>query len=170
MHRRDAVRVLNAQNYGNLTATRGGHGLTPWLFRAISFRRRDSNPNMRNQNPLSCHWTTPECRRAAYGSSTQTQPGGQVVATGVVLRTLVARPSARLSQNAPGDFFVDDSCIDCETCRVLAPRDTAEHRPEVGDSVDVDDRRRERSGRRTGDDVPIDSEPGTVARALPLYG
>jgi hypothetical protein len=43
MHRHDAVRVLNAHNYGNLTATRGGYGLTPWLFRAISFRRRDSN-------------------------------------------------------------------------------------------------------------------------------
>jgi glyoxylase-like metal-dependent hydrolase (beta-lactamase superfamily II)/ferredoxin len=34
----------------------------------------------------------------------------------------VARASARLSENAPGDFFVDDACIDCETCRVLAPR------------------------------------------------
>jgi glyoxylase-like metal-dependent hydrolase (beta-lactamase superfamily II) len=34
----------------------------------------------------------------------------------------VARISARLSENAPGDFFVDDSCIDCETCRVIAPR------------------------------------------------
>jgi len=34
----------------------------------------------------------------------------------------VARLSARLSENAPGDFFVDDACIDCETCRVLAPR------------------------------------------------
>jgi glyoxylase-like metal-dependent hydrolase (beta-lactamase superfamily II)/ferredoxin len=34
----------------------------------------------------------------------------------------VARLSARLSENAPGDFFVDDACIDCETCRILAPR------------------------------------------------
>jgi glyoxylase-like metal-dependent hydrolase (beta-lactamase superfamily II)/ferredoxin len=34
----------------------------------------------------------------------------------------VARLSARLSENAAGDFFVDDACIDCETCRVLAPR------------------------------------------------
>jgi glyoxylase-like metal-dependent hydrolase (beta-lactamase superfamily II)/ferredoxin len=34
----------------------------------------------------------------------------------------VARISARLSENAPGDFFVDDSCIDCETCRNVAPR------------------------------------------------
>ncbi|HEY3816797.1 MAG TPA: MBL fold metallo-hydrolase [Polyangiaceae bacterium] len=33
----------------------------------------------------------------------------------------MARPSARLIQNAPGDFFVDDSCIDCETCRIVAP-------------------------------------------------
>jgi glyoxylase-like metal-dependent hydrolase (beta-lactamase superfamily II)/ferredoxin len=34
----------------------------------------------------------------------------------------MARLSARLNENAPGDFFVDDSCIDCETCRVIAPR------------------------------------------------
>jgi glyoxylase-like metal-dependent hydrolase (beta-lactamase superfamily II)/ferredoxin len=34
----------------------------------------------------------------------------------------VARISARLPDNAPGDFFVDDACIDCETCRVIAPR------------------------------------------------
>jgi glyoxylase-like metal-dependent hydrolase (beta-lactamase superfamily II)/ferredoxin len=34
----------------------------------------------------------------------------------------MARLSARLGENAPGDFFVDDACIDCETCRVLAPR------------------------------------------------
>jgi glyoxylase-like metal-dependent hydrolase (beta-lactamase superfamily II)/ferredoxin len=34
----------------------------------------------------------------------------------------VARISARLSENAPGDLYVDDSCIDCETCRILAPR------------------------------------------------
>jgi len=33
----------------------------------------------------------------------------------------MARPSHRVAENAPGDVFVDDSCIDCETCRVLAP-------------------------------------------------
>jgi glyoxylase-like metal-dependent hydrolase (beta-lactamase superfamily II)/ferredoxin len=39
-----------------------------------------------------------------------------------VLTSRVARISARLSENASGDFFVDDSCIDCETCRIVAPR------------------------------------------------
>jgi glyoxylase-like metal-dependent hydrolase (beta-lactamase superfamily II)/ferredoxin len=33
----------------------------------------------------------------------------------------MARPQNRLPQNADGDFFVDDSCIDCDTCRSLAP-------------------------------------------------
>src|SRR5579864_8129499 len=33
----------------------------------------------------------------------------------------MARISARLRENAPGEFFVDDACIDCETCRILAP-------------------------------------------------
>lgn len=38
-----------------------------------------------------------------------------------MLSTLVARFSDRLDENAPGDFFVDASCIDCETCRNVAP-------------------------------------------------
>ena len=33
----------------------------------------------------------------------------------------MARAELRLSHNAPGDFFVDDSCIDCDTCRWMAP-------------------------------------------------
>ena len=33
----------------------------------------------------------------------------------------MARVSSRLSGNAPGDYFVDASCIDCETCRTVAP-------------------------------------------------
>ena len=39
-----------------------------------------------------------------------------------MLTTIVARLSDRLPENAPGDFFVDSSCIDCATCRTLAPR------------------------------------------------
>ena len=33
----------------------------------------------------------------------------------------MARVQNRLSGNAPGEFFVDDACIDCETCRIVAP-------------------------------------------------
>ncbi len=33
----------------------------------------------------------------------------------------MAHPKRRLPDNAPGDFYVDDSCIDCDTCRWLAP-------------------------------------------------
>lgn len=33
----------------------------------------------------------------------------------------MARLLARLAENAPGDFFVDDHCIDCETCRIVSP-------------------------------------------------
>jgi hypothetical protein len=28
----------------------------------------------------------------------------------------------RVSENAPGDFFVDSTRIDCDTCRQIAPR------------------------------------------------
>jgi glyoxylase-like metal-dependent hydrolase (beta-lactamase superfamily II)/ferredoxin len=33
----------------------------------------------------------------------------------------VARLSERLAENAAGEFFVDRSCIDCDTCRQVAP-------------------------------------------------
>jgi|SRR5215831_5645849 len=33
----------------------------------------------------------------------------------------MARLAARLEENAPGAFFVDDSCIDCGACREIAP-------------------------------------------------
>lgn len=33
----------------------------------------------------------------------------------------MARPSLRLAENQPGPFFVDETCIDCDTCRQLAP-------------------------------------------------
>ncbi len=33
----------------------------------------------------------------------------------------MARLSERLSDNAPGDFYVDRSCIDCDTCTRIAP-------------------------------------------------
>lgn len=39
-----------------------------------------------------------------------------------MLSPLVARLPARLPENAPGNYFVDDACIDCETCRILAPQ------------------------------------------------
>ncbi len=33
----------------------------------------------------------------------------------------MARLARRLAENADGDLFVDDTCIDCETCRQIAP-------------------------------------------------
>lgn len=33
----------------------------------------------------------------------------------------MARVEKRLSQNLPGEFFVDESCIDCATCRRVSP-------------------------------------------------
>ena len=49
----------------------------------------------------------------------------------------------RLPENVPGDFFVDSTCIDCETCSQLAPeifRDHGEqcsvhHQPETDDEI-----------------------------------
>jgi glyoxylase-like metal-dependent hydrolase (beta-lactamase superfamily II)/ferredoxin len=33
----------------------------------------------------------------------------------------MARAELRLPENAPGDFFVDETCIDCDLCRQIAP-------------------------------------------------
>jgi glyoxylase-like metal-dependent hydrolase (beta-lactamase superfamily II)/ferredoxin len=33
----------------------------------------------------------------------------------------MARLEARLPQNVPGEFYVDSTCIDCDTCRQIAP-------------------------------------------------
>src|SRR5688572_2954007 len=33
----------------------------------------------------------------------------------------MADPARRLPENAPGEFFVDATCIDCDTCRQIAP-------------------------------------------------
>ena len=34
----------------------------------------------------------------------------------------MANPKKRVAQSVPGDFFVDTTCIDCDTCRQIAPR------------------------------------------------
>jgi glyoxylase-like metal-dependent hydrolase (beta-lactamase superfamily II)/ferredoxin len=34
----------------------------------------------------------------------------------------MASPQRSYPANAPGDFFVDDTCIDCDLCRQIAPR------------------------------------------------
>ena len=33
----------------------------------------------------------------------------------------MARLANRLPDNVPGEFYVDSSCIDCDTCRQVAP-------------------------------------------------
>jgi ferredoxin len=33
----------------------------------------------------------------------------------------MANPTQRLSSNAPGPFYVDEECIDCDMCRAIAP-------------------------------------------------
>lgn len=38
----------------------------------------------------------------------------------------MANPKKRVSENVPGDFFVDSTCIDCDACRQIAPGTFAE--------------------------------------------
>src|SRR2546422_6896464 len=39
----------------------------------------------------------------------------------------MANRSHSLPQNIPGDFFVDDTCIDCDACRQIAPTIFRDH-------------------------------------------
>lgn len=39
----------------------------------------------------------------------------------------MANPNLRLPENATGAFFVDSTCIDCDTCRQLAPSTFRDH-------------------------------------------
>lgn len=39
----------------------------------------------------------------------------------------MAKPTKRLPENAPGDFYVDESCIDCDACRQIAPAVFRDH-------------------------------------------
>ncbi|MDR2029911.1 MAG: ferredoxin [Puniceicoccales bacterium] len=34
----------------------------------------------------------------------------------------MADPNAQWPENVPGEFFVDEQCIDCDLCRELAPK------------------------------------------------
>lgn len=53
----------------------------------------------------------------------------------------MANPQKSVAENVPGDFFVDSTCIDCDTCRQLAPAVFGEvpehafvqHQPETPD-------------------------------------
>lgn len=38
----------------------------------------------------------------------------------------MANIALRLSENVPGDFFVDSTCIDCDACRQIAPKTFAD--------------------------------------------
>jgi glyoxylase-like metal-dependent hydrolase (beta-lactamase superfamily II)/ferredoxin len=39
----------------------------------------------------------------------------------------MAQPVRRLPQNVAGEFYVDDSCIDCDACRQIAPATFRDH-------------------------------------------
>jgi glyoxylase-like metal-dependent hydrolase (beta-lactamase superfamily II)/ferredoxin len=39
----------------------------------------------------------------------------------------MAQLARRLPQNVPGDFYVDESCIDCDACRQIAPETFRDH-------------------------------------------
>src|SRR4030095_15280317 len=39
----------------------------------------------------------------------------------------MAKLARRLSENVEGDFYVDDTCIDCDACRQIAPATFRDH-------------------------------------------
>jgi glyoxylase-like metal-dependent hydrolase (beta-lactamase superfamily II)/ferredoxin len=85
----------------------------------------------------------------------------------------MARAAQRLSENAPGPFFVDSTCIDCGACRVIAPR----HFRRGASGLSVVHRQPQREEDRTrglmalvacptssiGTDPRLDAAPGVAA-------
>ena len=55
----------------------------------------------------------------------------------------MANPARRLLENVAGDFFVDETCIDCDACRQIAPATFRDHgaaasvyrQPETGEEI-----------------------------------
>jgi glyoxylase-like metal-dependent hydrolase (beta-lactamase superfamily II) len=45
----------------------------------------------------------------------------------IVTEIEMASLALRLSENVPGDFYVDSTCIDCDACRQIAPHTFAEN-------------------------------------------
>jgi ferredoxin len=39
----------------------------------------------------------------------------------------MARRTDKVAENAPGKFYVDSQCIDCDVCRVTAPANFQRH-------------------------------------------
>jgi glyoxylase-like metal-dependent hydrolase (beta-lactamase superfamily II)/ferredoxin len=39
----------------------------------------------------------------------------------IIITSIMANLALRLPENAPGEFFVDSTCIDCDACRQIAP-------------------------------------------------
>ena len=46
---------------------------------------------------------------------------------GKLLVSATANPTERLPDNAPGPYYVDASCIDCDQCRAMAPQIFSRH-------------------------------------------
>src|SRR5690349_3585720 len=40
----------------------------------------------------------------------------------IIRKSAMARRELAVAENAAGELFVDDTCIECDTCRELAPR------------------------------------------------
>ena len=91
-------------------------------------RRRRRRSAASGTTGTTCTTRATESTRAAAGTTERRRPSlrgavgpsrdpGRPFAYG----TRVARTARALVGNAPGDLFVDDTCIACDTCRALAP-------------------------------------------------
>jgi glyoxylase-like metal-dependent hydrolase (beta-lactamase superfamily II)/ferredoxin len=86
----------------------------------------------------------------------------------------MANPNKRVPENVEGDFYVDSTCIDCDTCRQIAPAVFAE----AGESAYVHRQPRDNADRRmalralvscpTGSIGCLGDDPKTVMADFPI--
>jgi ferredoxin len=71
----------------------------------------------------------------------------------------MADRNARLSDNVPGRFYVDDQCIDCDVCREVAPGVFRQNREEGHSFVfaQPDSRGEEAAAREALEECPVEA-------------
>ena len=123
----------------NGTASAAGKGMARQLPRRGSIgRRRHGERRLRREAYLShdvrarrtaVSRDPPSSAALLLHRSTSREPAAtrRRPESGLPLRygSAVARLADRVPQNVPGDFFVDASCIACDTCRRIAPASSA---------------------------------------------
>jgi ferredoxin len=72
-------------------------------------------------NHVSFGWARAALPTTSEGKKAFETRGGELLSPTRYLPRTMADAANKYSQNAPGAYYVDDQCIDCDLCRETAP-------------------------------------------------